>query len=170
MDWSNRGGGRRVASEQVVCPTRCRLAVRVRQGPQDYPYTLDALLQVLEEARLRSFNEGPQVITVVTGRSSQGEVSRQGQPGFSGELFHLVANRDQVSEKGSGSPITHRPRILSSPDVGAAERPVRGVSRQKIKAGQIDYIDVHLSHVAQTADESFVGALNFAIVEAVGIT
>jgi succinyl-CoA:acetate CoA-transferase len=54
--------------------------------------------------------------------------------------------------------------------VGAAERPVRGVSRQKIKAGQMDYIDVHLSHVAQTADESFLGAVNFAIVEAVGIT
>jgi hypothetical protein len=53
-----------------------------------YPYTLDALLQVLEEARLRSFNEGPQVITVVTGRSSQGEVSRQGQPGLSGERVH----------------------------------------------------------------------------------
>lgn len=45
-----------------------------------YPYTLDAPLQVLEEARLRSFSEGPQVITVVTGRSSQGEVSRQGHP------------------------------------------------------------------------------------------
>lgn len=55
-----------------------------------YPYTLDALLQVLEEARLRSFNEGPQVITVVTGRSSQGEVSRQGQPGLSGERVHVV--------------------------------------------------------------------------------
>lgn len=36
-----------------------------------YLYTLDALLQVLEEARLRSFNEGPQVITVVTGRSDR---------------------------------------------------------------------------------------------------
>jgi hypothetical protein len=67
-------------------------------------------------------------------------------------------------------PITHRPRILSSPDVGAAARPVRGVSRQKIKAGQTDYIDVDPSHVAQTADESFLGALNFAIVEAVGTT
>ena len=61
-----------------------------------YPCTLDALLQVLEEARLRSFNEGPQVITVVTGRSSQGEVSRQGQPGLSGERVHVVADRDQV--------------------------------------------------------------------------
>ena len=61
---------------------------------------------MIEEARLRSFNEGPQVITVVTGRSSQGEVSRQGQPGFSGERVHVVANRDQVPEKCSESPIT----------------------------------------------------------------
>jgi hypothetical protein len=61
---------------------------------------------MLEEARLRSFNEGPHVITVMTGRSSQGEVSRQGQPGFSGERVHVVANRDQVREKCSESPIT----------------------------------------------------------------
>jgi hypothetical protein len=60
---------------------------------------------MLEEARLGSFNEGPQV-TVVTGRSGQGEVSRQGQPGLSGERVHVVANRDQVPQKCSESPIT----------------------------------------------------------------
>jgi hypothetical protein len=59
---------------------------------------------MLEEARLRSFNEGPQVITVVTGWSCQGEILRQGQPGFPGERVHVVANRDQVPEKCSESP------------------------------------------------------------------
>jgi succinyl-CoA:acetate CoA-transferase len=44
------------------------------------------------------------------------------------------------------------------------------VSRQKINAGQMDYIDVHLSHVAQMASEGFLGPLDFAIVEVVGIT
>jgi hypothetical protein len=33
---------------------------------------------MLGEARLRSFSEGPHVSTVVTGRSSQGEILRQG--------------------------------------------------------------------------------------------
>lgn len=36
-----------------------------------YPYNLRSLLEALNDARLRSFDEGPQVVTVVTGRSSQ---------------------------------------------------------------------------------------------------
>lgn len=36
-----------------------------------YPYDLRSLLEALEEARLRSFNQGPQVVTVVTGRHKQ---------------------------------------------------------------------------------------------------
>ena len=41
---------------------------RLGKVHKTYPYSLDALLQMLEEARLRSFSEGPQVITVVTGQ------------------------------------------------------------------------------------------------------
>jgi succinyl-CoA:acetate CoA-transferase len=44
------------------------------------------------------------------------------------------------------------------------------VSREKINAGQMDYTDVHLSHVAQMAAGGLFGPLDFAIVEAVGIT
>jgi succinyl-CoA:acetate CoA-transferase len=44
------------------------------------------------------------------------------------------------------------------------------VSRQKINAGQMDYIDVHLSHVAQMAWEGFLGPLDVAVVEVSGIT
>lgn len=36
-----------------------------------YPYDLRSLLKALEEARLRSFNAGPQVVTVVTGRQTE---------------------------------------------------------------------------------------------------
>jgi hypothetical protein len=36
-----------------------------------YPYDLRSLLEALEQARLRSFNQGPQVVTVVTGRQNQ---------------------------------------------------------------------------------------------------
>ncbi|WP_300605940.1 hypothetical protein [Trebonia sp.] len=35
-----------------------------------YPYTLQALLQALDEARLRSYNGPPQVVTVVADRQS----------------------------------------------------------------------------------------------------
>ncbi|MDN5790105.1 MAG: acetyl-CoA hydrolase/transferase family protein [Micrococcales bacterium] len=44
------------------------------------------------------------------------------------------------------------------------------VSRAKINAGRMDYIDVHLSHVAQMAWEGFLGPLGVALVEIAGIT
>ncbi|WP_222264189.1 acetyl-CoA hydrolase/transferase family protein [Modestobacter marinus] len=43
------------------------------------------------------------------------------------------------------------------------------VSRQKINAGQMDYIDVHLSHVAQLAWQGFLGPLDVALIEVSGI-
>jgi succinyl-CoA:acetate CoA-transferase len=44
------------------------------------------------------------------------------------------------------------------------------VSREKINAGTMEYIDVHLSHVAQMAWEGFFGPLDVALVEVSGIT
>jgi succinyl-CoA:acetate CoA-transferase len=44
------------------------------------------------------------------------------------------------------------------------------VSREKINAGTMEYIDVHLSHVAQMAWEGFLGPLHVALVEVSGIT
>jgi succinyl-CoA:acetate CoA-transferase len=44
------------------------------------------------------------------------------------------------------------------------------VSREKINSGRMDYIDVHLSHVAQMVWEGFLGPLDFAVIEAVGLT
>ncbi|RBY87796.1 acetyl-CoA hydrolase/transferase family protein [Blastococcus sp. TF02A-30] len=44
------------------------------------------------------------------------------------------------------------------------------VTRQKINAGEMDYLDVHLSHVAQLAWEGFLGPLDVAVVEVSGIT
>ena len=39
------------------------------------------------------------------------------------------------------------------------------MSRAKINAGEMDYVDVHLSHVAQMVWEGFFGHLNVALVE-----
>jgi succinyl-CoA:acetate CoA-transferase len=44
------------------------------------------------------------------------------------------------------------------------------VSREKINSGAMEYIDVHLSHVAQLVWEGFLGHLDVAVVEVSGIT
>ena len=44
------------------------------------------------------------------------------------------------------------------------------VTRAKINAGLLDYLDLHLSHVAQMVWEGFFGHLDVALVEIAGIT
>ncbi len=46
-------------------------ASRLGKVHETSPYTLRSLLEALDEARLRSLDEGAQVVTVVTGRQSQ---------------------------------------------------------------------------------------------------
>lgn len=43
------------------------------------------------------------------------------------------------------------------------------VCRQRINAGEMEYIDIHLSHVAQFVWFGFLGKLNVAVVEVAGI-
>ncbi|MBR4737324.1 MAG: acetyl-CoA hydrolase/transferase family protein [Rhodocyclaceae bacterium] len=45
-----------------------------------------------------------------------------------------------------------------------------GTTRKKINGGEIDYLDLHLSHVAQLASYGFLGHMNVAVIEIVGIT
>jgi succinyl-CoA:acetate CoA-transferase len=44
------------------------------------------------------------------------------------------------------------------------------ICRKKINAGDMEYIDIHLSHVAQHVSYGFLGSLNIAIIEVTGIT
>jgi succinyl-CoA:acetate CoA-transferase len=44
------------------------------------------------------------------------------------------------------------------------------ITRSKINAGLMDYVDVHLSHVAQMVWEGFFGHLDVALIEIAGIT
>jgi succinyl-CoA:acetate CoA-transferase len=44
------------------------------------------------------------------------------------------------------------------------------VTRAKINAGLLDYLDLHLSHVAQMVWEGFFGHLDVALIEVAGIT
>jgi propionyl-CoA:succinyl-CoA transferase len=42
--------------------------------------------------------------------------------------------------------------------------------RQLANAGKIEFVDMHLSHVAQAVMEGFLGPIDFAIIEATEIT
>lgn len=42
--------------------------------------------------------------------------------------------------------------------------------RRKLNAGEIDYVDIHLSHVAEHAWFGFLGKLDVAVVEVAGVT
>ncbi|MER2607315.1 MAG: acetyl-CoA hydrolase/transferase family protein [Siculibacillus sp.] len=44
------------------------------------------------------------------------------------------------------------------------------ICRRRINAGEMEYIDIHLSHVAQTVWFGFLGKLDVAVVEVAGIT
>ncbi|WP_116133860.1 acetyl-CoA hydrolase/transferase family protein [Tropicimonas sp. IMCC34043] len=44
------------------------------------------------------------------------------------------------------------------------------IARDKINRGEINYFDMHLSHVAQIAWEGFLGPLDTAVIEVAGIT
>ncbi|MEO9181220.1 MAG: propionyl-CoA--succinate CoA transferase, partial [Acidimicrobiales bacterium] len=44
------------------------------------------------------------------------------------------------------------------------------ITRAKINSGEMEYLDVHLSHVAQMAWEGVFGHLDFAVIEVAGIS
>ena len=44
------------------------------------------------------------------------------------------------------------------------------IARKEINAGEIDFIDMHLSHVAQHAWFGFLGKMNIAVIEVLGVT
>ncbi|HVC13418.1 MAG TPA: acetyl-CoA hydrolase/transferase family protein [Acidimicrobiales bacterium] len=44
------------------------------------------------------------------------------------------------------------------------------VTRERINAGELDYLDIHLSHVAQMVWEGFFGHLDVALIEVSGVT
>ena len=44
------------------------------------------------------------------------------------------------------------------------------VTRAKINAGELEYLDIHLSHVAQMVEEGFFGHLDIALIEVTGVT
>ena len=67
---------------------------------------------------------------------------------------------------------TETERMLTEIDGIALRMPYQAEStaRQKINQGRMDYVDIHLSHVAQQVWEGYYGVVNVAVVEVSGIT
>src|SRR5215210_9218740 len=110
-----------------------------------------------------------------------------GMSGFTGsgypkEVPLALARRiTQANAAGAGFRINVWTGASTAPELDGALAAVDGielrlpyqsdpVSRAKINAGHMEYIDVHLSHVAQMVWEGFLGHLDIALVEVSGIT
>ena len=62
--------------------------------------------------------------------------------------------------------------VLAEVDGVALRMPYQSepTARRKINSGEIDYVDIHLSHVAQQVWEGYYGAVDVAVVEVAAIT
>jgi succinyl-CoA:acetate CoA-transferase len=110
-----------------------------------------------------------------------------GMSGFTGAGYPkdvpgaLVRRVTEATERGEKFTVSVWTGASTAPDLDGALAAVDGidlrmpyqsdpVSRAKINAGAMDYLDVHLSHVAQMVWEGFFGHLDVALVEVAGIT
>ena len=112
---------------------------------------------------------------------------RVGMSGFTGAGHPkavpaaLVRRMTEANERGDRFAISILTGASTAPDIGEALAAVDGidlllpyqsdpVTRGNINAGRIDYLDVHLSHVAQMVREGIFGHLDLALVEVAGVT
>jgi succinyl-CoA:acetate CoA-transferase len=110
-----------------------------------------------------------------------------GMSGFTGAGYPkavpaaLVRRVTDATARGDGFTVSVWTGASTAPELDGALAAVDGidlrmpyqsdpVSRAKINAGLLDYLDLHLSHVAQMVWEGFFGHLDIALVEVAGIT
>ncbi len=110
-----------------------------------------------------------------------------GMSGFTGAGYPKAVPAALVSRVAEASARGDRFRIgvwtgaSTAPELDGALASVDGielrmpyqsdpVTRAKINAGLLEYLDLHLSHVAQMVWEGFFGHLDVAIIEVVGLT
>ena len=93
----------------------------------------------------------------------------------------LVARVDEAAARGDRFAVSVWTGASTAPQLDGALAAVGGidlrmpyqsdpVTRAKINAGLLDYLDVHLSHVAQMVAEGVFGHLDVALIEVAGIT
>jgi succinyl-CoA:acetate CoA-transferase len=110
-----------------------------------------------------------------------------GMSGFTGSGYPkavpaaLVARMSEAKARGERFAVSVWTGASTAPELDGALAEVEGVSlrmpyqsdpvsRAKINAGLMEYMDVHLSHVAQMVWEGFFGHMDIAVVEVAGIT
>jgi len=113
--------------------------------------------------------------------------SNVGMSGFTGSGYPkvipgaLVKRTKEAKAAGGRFAVSVWTGASTAPDLDGALAEVEGVdlrmpyqsdpvTRGKINAGLMDYMDVHLSHVAEMVWEGFFGHLDFAVIEIAGIT
>ena len=113
--------------------------------------------------------------------------SNVGMSGFTGAGYPkavpeaLVARMSEAKASGDRFAVSVWTGASTAPELDGALAEVEGidlrmpyqsdpVSRAKINAGLMDYMDIHLSHVAQMVWEGFFGHMDVAVVEVAGIT
>ena len=93
----------------------------------------------------------------------------------------LVRRATDAAERGDRFAISVWTGSSTAPELDGALAAVDGidlrmpyqsdpVTRAKINAGTLDYLDMHLSHVAQMVEEGFLGHLDIALIEVAGVT
>jgi succinyl-CoA:acetate CoA-transferase len=110
-----------------------------------------------------------------------------GMSGFTGSGYPkavpgaMVARAREAKAAGERYAVSVWTGASTAPELDGAMAEVDGVhlrmpyqsdpiSRAKINAGLMDYMDVHLSHVAQMVWEGFFGHMDVAVIEVTGIT
>ena len=110
-----------------------------------------------------------------------------GMSGFTGAGYPksvpaaLVTRVTQAAERGDHFAVSVWTGASTAPELDGALAAVDGidlrmpyqsdpVTRAKINAGLMDYLDLHLSHVAQMVWEGFFGHLDVAVIEVAGVT
>jgi succinyl-CoA:acetate CoA-transferase len=110
-----------------------------------------------------------------------------GMSGFTGAGYpkavptELVRRVSDAAERGDRFAVSVWTGASTAPELDGVLAAVDGielrmpyqsdpVTRAKINAGKLDYLDLHLSHVAQMVWEGFFGHLDVALVEVAGIT
>src|SRR5664279_5731500 len=113
--------------------------------------------------------------------------SNVGMSGFTGAGYPkavpaaLVARMSEAKADGERFAVSVWTGASTAPELDGALAEVEGidlrmpyqsdpVSRAKINAGLMEYMDIHLSHVAQMVWEGFFGHMDVAVIEVAGIT
>jgi len=140
-----------------------------------------------EHSRIRCTALADKVMTAEEAAAFIAAGSNVGMSGFTGAGYPkavpaaLVSRMSEAKARGDRFAVSIWTGASTAPELDGALAEVEGVdlrmpyqsdpvSRAKINAGLMDYMDIHLSHVAQMVWEGFFGHMDVAVIEVAGIT